>query len=130
MKLQRNYSKWFLFFVILALIPVSGMAKKKRDKKEKPVYVFKIDTEVKRTPVKNQYRTGTCWCFSTISYLESEALRLGKEEVDLSEMYVVRHTYPHKAQNYIRLHGLANHSQGGQSHDVINQVRRYGIVPE
>jgi bleomycin hydrolase len=108
------------------------MAKKKpaKDAKEKPVYVFKVETEVKRTPVKNQYRTGTCWCFSTVSYLESECLRLGKEELDLSEMYVVRHTYPQKALNYIRLHGKANHSQGGQSHDVIDQIRRYGIVPE
>jgi len=132
MKLKSNLSKLVLFFLIITLIPLSGMAKKKpaKDAKEKPVYVFKVETEVKRTPVKNQYRTGTCWCFSTVSYLESECLRLGKEELDLSEMFVVRHTYPQKALNYIRLHGKANHSQGGQSHDVIDQIRRYGIVPE
>jgi bleomycin hydrolase len=116
--------------LIFAFVPFNGLAKKKKDKKDKPVYVFKVETEVKRTPVKNQYRTGTCWCFSTISYLESELLRMGKEELDLSEMFVVRHTYPHKADNYVRLHGRANHSQGGQSHDVINAIRRYGIVPE
>jgi len=132
MKTKMNVSKLVLFLMIITLIPLSGMAKEKKakDGKEKPVYVFTVDTEVKRTPVKNQYRTGTCWCFSTVSYLESECLRLGKEELDLSEMFVVRHTYPLKASNYIQLHGKANHSQGGQSHDVIDQIRRYGIVPE
>ena len=130
MKLKNDLVKAVIFLVILALVPAGGMAKKKRDKKEKPVYMFTVETEVKRTPVKNQYRTGTCWCFSTVSFLESELLRLGKEEVDLSEMYVVRRTYPHKALNYIRMHGRANYGQGGQSHDVLDQIRRYGIVPE
>lgn len=132
MKAKINVSKLVLFLAILTLIPLSGMAKEKKanDGKEKPVYVFTVESEVKRTPVKNQYHTGTCWCFSTVSYLESELLRLGKEEIDLSEMFVVRHTYPQKALNYIRLHGKANHSQGGQSHDVIDQIRQYGIVPE
>ena len=120
-----------VFFIILALIPVGGFAKKK-DKKadDKPVYQFTIEKEVKRTPPKNQYWTGTCWCFATTSFLESEAMRMGKEEVDLSEMFTVRNTYPFKATNYVRLHGSANHSQGGQSHDVINAVRRFGVVPE
>ncbi len=73
MKLKSNLSILVLFFLIITLIPLSGMAKEKpaKDAKEKPVYVFKVETEVKRTPVKNQYRTGTCWCFSTVSYLES-----------------------------------------------------------
>jgi bleomycin hydrolase len=119
-----------VWIVLVSMIPFNGSAKTKKDKKEKPVYVFKVETEVKRTPVKNQYRTGTCWCFATISYLESELLRMGKEEIDLSEMFVVRHTYPLKAVNFVRLHGTANHSQGGQSHDVLDQVRRCGLVPE
>lgn len=57
-------------------------------------------------------------------------MRNGKEEIDLSEMCVVRHTFPHKALDYILMYRRANHSQGGQSHDVIDQIRRYGIVPE
>jgi bleomycin hydrolase len=112
---------------ILALAPGLGIAK---DNKDKPVYQFKTVTEVPRTPVKDQYRTGTCWCFSTISFLESELLRKGKGEFDLAEMYVVRYTYPAKALNYVRQHGNANHSSGGQSHDVIDRIRRHGIVPE
>ncbi len=130
MRLKNDLVKAVVFLVILALIPAGGMAKKKKEKKEKPAYMFTVETEVKRTPVKDQYRTGTCWCFSTISFLESELLRMGKEEIDLSEMFVVRFTYPHKALNYIRMHGRANYSQGGQSHDALDQIRRYGIVPE
>ena len=128
---MKDYSKIVIVLLCIAilLIPAAGHAEKDK-KKEKPVYRFKVSTEVKRTPVKNQYRTGTCWCFSTISFLESELLRKGKGEFDLAEMYVVRHTYPHKAGNYIRMHGQANHSPGGQSHDVMDQIRRYGIVPE
>lgn len=130
MKSQINLSKWVVLILMLSMIPLYGASPKKEAKTEKPVYSFKVETEVKRTPVKNQSRTGTCWCFSTISYLESELLRLGKEETDLSEMYVVRNTYPRKAANFIRLHGNANHSAGGQSHDVIEAIRRFGIVPE
>ena len=123
MEAKRKCSRWLVLGLLLSLLPLAAAG-------AKPAYVFKVETEVTHTPVKNQYRTGTCWCFSTVSYLEAEMLRLGKEELDLSEMFVVRHTYPRKAANYVRMHGQANHSQGGQSHDVLEQVRRYGIVPE
>lgn len=123
MKTKMIRSRWLVLGLLVALLPLAGAA-------EKSAYVFKTEAEVKRTPVKNQYRTGTCWCFSTVSYLEAEMLRLGREELDLSEMFVVRHTYPLKAANYVRWHGQANHSQGGQAHDVLEQVRRFGIVPE
>ena len=123
MKTRRNFSGWLVVLLLASLRPLAAAD-------AKPAYVFKVETEVKHTPVKNQYRTGTCWCFSTVSYLESEMLRLGKEELDLSEMFVVRHTYPRKAAYYVRMHGQANHSQGGQSHDVLEQVQRFGIVPE
>ena len=125
---SKIFSIVFLSIVILSL-PFEVSARKDK-KEEKSPYQFKIITEVKRTPVKDQYWTGTCWCFSTISFLESELLREGKEEIDLSEMAVVRHTYPHKALAYIRMHGKANHSSGGQAHDVLDQIRRYGIIPE
>jgi bleomycin hydrolase len=123
------------FVVLLATLLVfsaATSAEEEKDDKKDPsaAYEFTVEVEVDRTPVKNQYRTGTCWCFATISFLESELLRTGKGEFDLSEMFVVRNTYPHKADNFIRLHGTANFSQGGQAHDVMNCVRRYGLVPE
>ncbi len=130
MAARKNCSGGVLLLMLGLMLPFAGTAKSNESKSEKPVYVFKIDKEVKRTPVKNQYKTGTCWCFSTISYLESELLRLGKEELDLSEMFVVRNTYPRKAANFVRMHGKANHSEGGQSHDVLEQIQRFGIVPE
>lgn len=130
MTYQKRAPHILLFFMILCLMSFYGTARSKNTKKETPVYSFTIDHEVKRTPVKNQYRTGTCWCFATISFLESELLRTGKGEVDLSEMFVVRHTYPHKALKYVRYHGNATFGQGGQSHDVFDAIKRYGIVTE
>jgi len=131
MKLSKNFKKLIIVgIVILLLLPFYLAAQDEAKEEEKSPYEFTIDYEVARTPVKNQAKTGTCWCFSTISFLESELLRMGKGEFDLSEMFVVRHTYPHKAENYIRLHGKTTYGQGGQHHDVIDQIKRHGIVPE
>jgi len=116
----------FMAVVLALTLPAAAVAKGA----DKPVYRFLNEAEVRHTPVKDQYHTGTCWCFATVSFLEAEALRLGKGEFDLSEMFVVRHTYPKKAVNYVQMHGHAVHQQGGQAHDVIDQVRQFGIVPE
>ncbi len=91
---------------------------------------MKTISEVKSTPVENQYRTSTCWSFSTLSFYESEMLRKGKKAVDLSEMFVVWHTYFDKAVRYARMHGKINFGAGGAIHDVTNVIRDYGIVPE
>lgn len=93
-------------------------------------YIFRDIKEVKYTPVKNQHRSGTCWSYSGLAFLESELLRLGKPEVDLSEMYIVRHTYSDKATKYVRFHGSINFAGGGSFYDVLETVRRNGIVPE
>ena len=90
-------------------------------------------TEVKRlaaTSVKDQHRSGTCWSFSGLSFLESEMLRMGKKEVpDLSQMFVVRNCYSDKAVKYIRLQGALNFGGGGAFHDVTYVLKNYGIVP-
>jgi len=93
-------------------------------------YNFTPVVDLETTSVKSQGRTGTCWCFSTISFLESELLRMGKPGYDLSEMYIVKKTYEEKARLYIGNHGLSNFSQGGQAHDVFNEMVDHGIVPE
>ena len=121
----------FLFttvFVVCTLLIFAGNTGK-GDKKP-AAYVFEDEIVLPATPVKDQYRTGTCWSFSGLSFLESEMLRLGKPEVDLSEMYIVRYTYTEKAERYIRLHGDHTFSAGGAFHDVKNVISRYGIVPE
>jgi bleomycin hydrolase len=93
-------------------------------------YVFTMKKELACTPVKNQASTSTCWCFSGISMLESELLRLGKKQYDLSEMYIVRHTYEKKAEMYARMHGSSNFAGGGEYGDVISGIREVGLVPD
>lgn len=93
-------------------------------------YKFTDVKSLETTPVKNQSRSGTCWSFSGIALVENEILRNGGEEVDLSEMWVVRHTYMEKAEKYVRMHGTINFAGGGATHDVMNVIRKYGIVPE
>jgi len=93
-------------------------------------YVFTTVKELKITPVKNQSRTGTCWCFSGVSFLESELIRQGKEECDLSEMYVVNKSYLDKAEKYVRMHGNTNYAQGGSFADVLYVFKHYGAMPE
>lgn len=81
-------------------------------------------------PVISQGITGTCWSFSSTSFLESEIMRITGKKIDLSEMYQVRNTYPAKAENFIMRQGKAQFGEGGLAHDVINSVKKYGLVPE
>ncbi len=92
-------------------------------------YEFQTVIDIETTPVISQDITGTCWSFSTSSFLESEIIRLTGKQIDLSEMYQVRNTYPKKAENYIMRQGKAQFSQGGLAHDVINSVADFGLVP-
>lgn len=93
---------------------------------------FKFDTLyiVKTTPVKNQANSGTCWSFATTSFVETELMRIGKPETDLSEMFFVRHIYSDKGIHYVRMHGTSNYSPGGQAHHVINTIKNYGFITE
>lgn len=93
-------------------------------------YTFKVVKENPITPVKNQYSTGTCWSFAGVGMMESDLLRTGKGEFDLSEMYIVRKNYEDKAIKYARLHGHLNFAAGGSFADVIETIDEYGIMPE
>jgi len=111
----------------LMMMPSTVEAKKK--KTPEPPYKFTIDVEYPRTAVKSQGSSGTCWCFSTTSFLESEIQRIGKPAVELSVMYTVRNTYLEKADRFVRWHGKCEFGPGGADHDVINTIKKYGIVP-
>jgi len=93
-------------------------------------YKFKTEKQINCTEVKNQANTGTCWSFATASFLESELMRMGHRDVDLSEMYIVRNIYQDKAKNYVLRQGKANFSQGSLSHDLMRMVGRVGVMPE
>ena len=93
-------------------------------------YVFTDLKTVPATSVKDQSRSGTCWCFSGVALLESDLLRRSGDTVDLSEMWIVRHAYYDKALRYARMHGKTNLDAGGISYDVPYMMSLYGIVPD
>ncbi len=93
-------------------------------------YKFTAVKTLAASPVQNQNKSGTCWVYSTNSFLESELKRMNKPVVDLSEMYVVRAGYLERAENYVRRQGAAAFGQGAENHDVMNIVQEYGIVPQ
>ena len=93
-------------------------------------YQFEVISSQPSTSVKNQYFSSTCWSFSLLSMLESELIRMGRGEYDLSEMYIVRRVYEEKAIKYVRMHGMINFSGGGFFHDVLRVISKYGIVPD
>ena len=94
------------------------------------IYKFTPVKDIPATPVKDQARTGTCWCFATVSFLEAELLRQGKGEYDLSEMFVVRNNYNDRIfDNYLR-RGKGNINPGSIAHMATKAIEKYGIVPE
>lgn len=103
-------------------------ANKSDDAKKKFVFTDIINLEC--TNVKNQASSGTCWSYSTNSFLESEMIRAGRPKVDLAEIYSARMVYEEKADNYVRMHGALSWGDGGECHDVINMYAKYGAMPQ
>lgn len=95
-----------------------------------PGYQFETLIDIEATEVKNQYSSGTCWSYATSSFIESEMVRMGRQPIDLSEMFTVRQVYIDKAEKYVRLHGYLNFAQGGALPDVLYVIDKYGAVPE
>ena len=93
-------------------------------------FQFTVVKENPITSIKNQNRAGTCWCYSTLSFLEAELLRMGKGEYDFSEMYIVHKTYQDRADKAVRTHGDISFAQGGSFYDVLYGMKHYGLVPE
>ena len=93
-------------------------------------YVFTTIVDIEASEVKSQGRTGTCWSFSTSSFIESEIYRISGKTIDVSEMYTVRATYPKKAWNYVMRQGNAQFGEGGLGHDLMNAIKSEGLVPE
>jgi len=92
-------------------------------------YRFTVVNDIEATEVQSQGRTGTCWSFSALSFIESEIMRLGGGKHELSEMFIVRNTYADKAEKYVRMHGYLNFGPGGAFHDVSEMIKAHGIVP-
>ena len=115
-----------LFALAAIMLSLSAVAQEvKQDKPE-----FTVVKQAPVTSVKNQYRSGTCWCYSALSFVESEIIRQKGIEVDLSEMFVVNHAYFDRAVKYIRLDGKLGFSAGSSFGDVFEVIKAYGIVPQ
>ena len=82
------------------------------------------------THVKDQYMSSTCWSFSSTSLLESELMKMGKGKVDLSEMFIARHSMVRKIERHLKLKGENFFTPGGQFHDVVWVIKNFGAVPE
>ena len=91
---------------------------------------FTVVKENPITSIKNQNQAGTCWCYSSLAFIESELLRMGKGEYDFSEMFIVHNTYLDRADKAVRTHGDISFSQGGSFYDVIYGMEAFGLVPE
>ena len=92
-------------------------------------YQFTTVKQLPITSIKNQSSTSTCWCFSSISFIESELIRMGKGEHDLSEMFIVSNAYADKMEKYIRLRGNLNFAPGSSFGDLLTTWKEYGMVP-
>jgi len=124
------YKFIFMALLLLGTLQLEAQENRKISNKEKSQYEFTVVNDIEATSVKSQGRTGTCWSFSTLSYFESELMRMNKGKLNLSEMFIVRNAYKEKAINYVRMHGKFNFGAGGAFHDIPYIIKRYGIVPE
>lgn len=106
------------------MLAIVAMAQVKID-----TYQFTVVKENAITSIKNQGSSGTCWSFSAFGFIESELIRMGKGEFDLSEMYNVRRNYADKADKYVRVNGSLNFAQGGSFADVFDTLDEYGVMP-
>ena len=114
------------FTIAIAALLAAGSVSSAQNAK----YEFTTIKENPVTSVKNQYKSGTCWCYSALSFIESEILREKGDSVDLSEMFVVGKSYRDRAVKYVRLDGHLNFGAGSSFGDVLHVIEDYGIVPQ
>lgn len=112
----------FYFFFFFFLLSFKSFSQKREE--------FKIIKTVKTTPLKNQQSSGTCWSFATTSFIETEALRLGKDEISLSPIFYVTPTYIKKAEKFIKKKGESWFDAGDLTFSVLDAYKKYGAVPE
>ena len=98
--------------------------------KSKESFKFTDVINLANTSVKNQGSSGTCWSYSGNSFLESEMIRIGKQPVEISQIFTARNAYVEKGKNYVRMHGAVTLGDGGSLHDVTNMLKKYGAVPQ
>ena len=109
---------------------VEAKPKKKAADEQSEGIQFTVVKQSPITSIKNQNRAGTCWCYSSLAFIESELLRMRGVEYDFSEMFLVHNTYLDRAEKAVRTHGDVSFAQGGSFYDVIYGMEAFGLVPE
>lgn len=123
--------KTMIFAALCALCLCSKAQTNEADSAKAEGFVFTTVDSVGITSVKNQNKSGTCWSYSTIGFLESEVLRTKGIELDLSEMFVVSKTMMDRATYFVRMYGEgSSYAPGGSAYDVIYCMEHYGLVPQ
>ena len=80
-------------------------------------------------PPTSQGNTNTCWCFSTISFFESEIFRIHGKKVRLSEAYTVYGEYLERAKRFVRERGDSAVAEGSEANAVTRDWKIYGCMP-
>lgn len=122
--------KKLLTMCLLACFVAGAGAQDKKDTQKKDVPVFTTVKENPITSIKDQNRSGTCWAYSTLSFLESEILKATGKTYNLCEMFIANKDYMDRAIVKVRMHGDSQFSQGGSFEDVVTIMQNYGICPE
>ncbi len=121
--------KHALLFILISIFTTVRSQDTMRNRKNGG-YLFTTVSRADATEVQDQSKTSTCWSFSSLSFFESELMRMGKGRHNLSEMFIVRNAYLGKADMYVRMNGMHNFGPGGAFHDLPWVIKRYGIMPE
>ncbi|WP_166965111.1 C1 family peptidase [Yeosuana marina] len=127
---MKHYLLVCLFFISAFFSQAQETTIQKTSIPAEQHYKFTPVIDLETSSVKNQGNTGTCWSFSTSSFAESEIYKNTQQDIDISEMFTVRKTYEDKAWDYVMRQGKTQFSQGGLAHDVINSIKKNGLVPE
>lgn len=123
-------TSWKILSVSFSLLFASNLQAQTFPNRKDGKIQFTVIKDHDKTAVDNQYRSSTCWSFSSLSFFESEILRQTKKQVNLSEMFVVNHTYRAKADKYVRMMGNGTFAAGGAFHDAIYVMKNIGFMPE
>lgn len=130
MQLRTRYAFFFALALGTAHAQDDLVRKTSATATDSTGYRFTTVVSAEATPVENQASSGTCWSYSANSFLESEMIKNGGPAIHLSKIYTARKSYEDKADTYVRMHGSLNYGDGGEPHDVINMLAKYGTMPE
>lgn len=91
---------------------------------------FDVFLRIPSTELKDQQSSGTCWSFATTSFIETEALRLGKDTTSLSPIFYVTPAYLKKAEKFIETKGESWFEPGDLTFSVFDAYEAHGAIPE